>query len=193
MQAAWAQVGEVEAANRQLRLAELARLLAQPVHLRQGRPRAPAAVTRPAAARVKLDGDTLTLAGQTVRSATPPAALGGAFRRRPRPTGPIARRLATTERATLARIVGTDAAYRDFTMIGAVWPDVRGIRCRDREPPAGNLPAIPAAAQVPATLRVPNRLSKIRTRRASRAKAPRSSGWIASARNNPAPGTSLDL
>ena len=38
-------------------------------------------VTRPLAPRVRLDGVALTLAGQTVRSATPSAALGGAFRR----------------------------------------------------------------------------------------------------------------
>lgn len=117
MQAAWAQVGEVEKANRELALAELARHLAASLHARLAKVELGRLLqmTRPLAPRVRLQGAALTLAGQTVRSATPETALGGSFRRAMRATGPIARRLAPAERATLTSIVASDRAVRDFT------------------------------------------------------------------------------
>jgi hypothetical protein len=117
MQAAWAQVGEIEKTNRELMLAELARNLAGSLHSRISKIEAGRLLqlTRPLAPRVRLDGAGLTLAGQTVRSATPDAALGGALRRTLRATGPIARRLTPDERATVQRIVGDDRGNRDFT------------------------------------------------------------------------------
>ncbi len=119
MQAAWAQVGEIEKANRELALAELARHLADSIHTRLGKvdPGRLLQLTRPVAPRVRLDGAGLTLAGQTVRSATPEAALGGAFRRVVRDTGPIARRLAPAEQANLRGLVGTERGNRDFTRL----------------------------------------------------------------------------
>lgn len=117
MQAAWAQVGEIEKANRELALAELARQLAGSIHTRLGKvdPGRLLQMTRPLAPRVRLDGAGLTLAGQTVRSATPTAALSGSFRRTVRATGPLARRLAPTEQATLAGLVASEDDNRDFT------------------------------------------------------------------------------
>lgn len=118
MQAAWAQVGEVDKANRELALAELARNLATSLHrrLEQVELGRLFQLTRPLAPRVRLDGARLTLAGQTARSATPETALGGAFRRAVRATGPIARRLTAGERETLAGIVASEGAgARDFT------------------------------------------------------------------------------
>jgi hypothetical protein len=117
MQAAWAQVGEIEKANRELALAELARNLADSVHTRLGHvdPGRLLQMTRPVAARMRLDGAGLTLAGQTARSATPAAALGGAFRRVVRDTGPVARRLAPAEWTSLRNLVGTESGNRDFT------------------------------------------------------------------------------
>lgn len=117
MQAAWAQVGEVEKANRDLALAELARQLATAVHHRlaqveQGRL---LQVLRPLASRVRLDGAELTLTGQTARSATPPAALGGAFRRATRAAGPLARRLEPDERRAVGSLITAGRAARDFT------------------------------------------------------------------------------
>ena len=117
MQAAWAQVGEVEAANRALALAELARHLAAAVHRRLAKIQAGRLLqlTRPLAPRLRLDGAALTLAGQTARSATAPAALGGAFRRALRAGAPLTRGLAPAESAALAGIVSDDGVLRDFT------------------------------------------------------------------------------
>jgi len=117
MQAAWAQVGEIDKANRALMLAEVARHLAVAVHARLAKvdPGRLLQVTRPLAARVRLDGAALTLDGQTVRSATPPGALAGSFRRAVRATGPLARRLAAAERASLRELVANERGTRDFT------------------------------------------------------------------------------
>ena len=116
MQAAWAQVGEIEKTNRELALAELARHLAGALHARLGKvqPGRLLQLTRPVAPRVRLDGAGLTLAGQTVRSATPESALGGAFRRAVRAAGPIARRLAPAEQTSLQELIGGDRGNRDF-------------------------------------------------------------------------------
>ncbi len=118
MQAAWAQVGDIEKANRALVLAEVARNLTHALHKRLGKvdPGRLLQMTRPLAARVRLDGTELTLAGQTVRSATPTAALGGAFRRVVRATGSMARRLNATERASLTGLVASGDAFRDFAL-----------------------------------------------------------------------------
>jgi hypothetical protein len=117
MQSAWAQVGEIDKANRELALAELARNLATSLHTRLAMidPGRLLQMTRPLAARVRLDGNALTLAGQTVRSATPTAALGGSFRRAVRATGPLARRLSVAEQSTVVRIVADEGGARDFT------------------------------------------------------------------------------
>jgi hypothetical protein len=117
MQAAWAQVGEVEKANRELALAELARHLATSVHERLGKVDAGRLLqmTRPLAPRVRLDGAQLTLAGQTARSATPAAALSGSFRRAVRAAGPVARRLEQGQREALAGITAVAGVPRDFT------------------------------------------------------------------------------
>ena len=116
MQAAWAQVGEVEKANRELALAELARHLADSIHTRLGKvdPGSLLQLTRPVAPRMRLDGAGLTLAGQTARSATPAAALGGAFRRVVRDTGPVARRLTLAQQTSLRDLVGNERGNRDF-------------------------------------------------------------------------------
>lgn len=127
MQAAWAQVGDVEKANRALALAELSRHLAGTLHRRLARVDAGRLLqlTRPVAARVSLQGAGLTLAGQTARSATPAAALGGSVRRALRSGGPVTRRLAPTERAAASRLVATDRANRDFAR---PYTEIDGIR-----------------------------------------------------------------
>lgn len=117
MQAAWAQVGEINEANRALVLAEVARNLAGSIHNRFEKVDLARLLqmSRPVAPRLRLDGAALTIAGQTARSATPTAALGGSFRRVLRAAGPIVRRLDDGERATLARVVATGESARDFT------------------------------------------------------------------------------
>lgn len=128
MQAAWAQVGEIEKTNRELALAELARHLANSLHARlaeveHGRL---LQLARPLASRVRLDGG-LTLAGQIARSATPDSALSGAFRRGTRTTGPIARRLAPAERASVRQVVGDTRGLRDFTRAYANPDGIEGL------------------------------------------------------------------
>ncbi|GHD44077.1 hypothetical protein D9V29_03625 [Mycetocola manganoxydans] len=118
MQAAWAQVGEVEKANRAIHLAQLAELLATRIHVRiaslqQGRL---LQVAGPLATRVSLTAGT-TLAANIAASATPTAAVSGAFRRVTRPDGPVLRRADAASRRRAGSLVGTDQLMRDFTRI----------------------------------------------------------------------------
>lgn len=116
MQAAWAQVGQIDEANRALRLAQLAQAVALTVHGRLGRLDSARmlSMTRPAAARVRVDGAALTLHGQVTVSATAPAVLAGAMRRLTRPTGRIARLVGAAGAAQLARIAAPDGVARDM-------------------------------------------------------------------------------
>ena len=94
MAAAWAQIGEVEAANALLRQAQMARAAATAIHGRLA--------TLDAAVLVQLAGPMLTrlvepASGTTVShrvasSRVPIRMLSGAFRRLLRPRGPLARR-----------------------------------------------------------------------------------------------------
>ncbi|WP_460359001.1 hypothetical protein [Mycobacterium sp. ZZG] len=118
MQAAWAQLGEVEKANRAIRLAQFSELLAQRVHrrladLQQGRL---LQVAAPLAVRVSIS-DGRTLAARVASSATPATALAGAFRRTTRPDGPVLRRAGAQTRQRAGEVVGTGAAMRDFTRV----------------------------------------------------------------------------
>ena len=118
MQAAWAQLGEVEKANRAIRLAQLAELLAQRLHrrigdLQQGRL---LQVAAPLAARISISAGR-TLAADITASATPRTAVSGAFRRATRPDGPVLRRAGAATRQRAGEVVGTDAAMRDFTRV----------------------------------------------------------------------------
>ncbi|WP_395306710.1 hypothetical protein V4U86_14630 [Mycobacterium sp. AMU20-3851] len=118
MQAAWAQLGEVEKANRAIRLAQLSELLAQRMHrritdLQQGRL---LQIAAPLAARVSISANR-TLALDIAESATPTAAVSGAFRRSTRPDGPVLRRAGATTRRRAGELVGTDAVMKDFTRV----------------------------------------------------------------------------
>ncbi len=117
MQAAWAQVGEVEKANRAIDLARLAELLAQRVHQRLGalEPGRLLQVAAPLASRVVLQPGR-TLAAEVEASATPRAAVSGAFRRTTRPGGPLAGRAADDTRARVGTLVGQET-LRDFTRL----------------------------------------------------------------------------
>lgn len=89
MQAAWAQLGEVEKANRAIALAQLAELVASRLHARLTSLETTRLVQVAALApRVPLEAGT-TLAAQVAASATPVVALSSAFRRAVRPTGPM--------------------------------------------------------------------------------------------------------
>ena len=129
MQAAWAQVGDIDRANRALLLAQVARHVAESLHARlalvdSGRF---LQVTRPVAQRTRLDGIGLTLAGQTARSATPTTALTGAFRRTARVTGPLSRRLTGAERLSVATLVSVGDTARDWSRPYAAPDGIGGL------------------------------------------------------------------
>ncbi|TFB90657.1 hypothetical protein E3O44_03445 [Cryobacterium algoricola] len=120
MQSAWAQLGEVEAANRAIRLAQLAELLATRLHGRLGELQAGhlLQVAAPLATRISVTAGS-TLFADVVLSATPVAATESAFRRVTRPDGPMIRRTDAASRQRAGNVVGTDAGLRDFTRVYA--------------------------------------------------------------------------
>ncbi len=115
MQSAWAQLGEVEKANRAIALAQLAELLAHRLFtrisdLQDGRL---LQLVAPLAARVSITAGS-TLAADVAASATPVAALSGAFRRVTRPRGPLVGRSDEGSRLRAGNLLGVDGT-RDFT------------------------------------------------------------------------------
>jgi hypothetical protein len=116
MQAAWAQVGEIDEVNRQLRAAQLARFIGTSLHERHLKPLALGPLvqlTRPLHGRVVVDQE-LTLHASVGDSATAAAAATPAFRRRTRPLGPLARYAGGAGRAELDGLLAADGAPRDF-------------------------------------------------------------------------------
>ncbi|MEO7085894.1 MAG: hypothetical protein ABI442_17465 [Gemmatimonadaceae bacterium] len=120
MQAAWAQVGEINKANSSIRLAQAARFVGASIHARHlsalpiG---ALAQVTRGLQGKIKVSNAALTLLGTAARSAAAPAALTGAFRRITRPRGPLARYIDAPGRIALDRLVANGATIRDFRRV----------------------------------------------------------------------------
>src|SRR5262249_52402644 len=94
MQAAWAQVGEIDKANQRLALAQFARYAGAAVHQSNFVPLTLgdlSQVTRATQGKIRLGGVAQTVAGVADRSATAPAALSGAYRRATRLRGPLTR------------------------------------------------------------------------------------------------------
>ena len=118
MQSAWAQLGEVEAANRAIHLAQLAELLATRLHTRLDGLQAGRMlqVAAPLATRVSVTAGS-TLAADIRVSATPATATQGAFRRMTRPGGPVVGRADATSQERIGNVLGTDGALRDFTRV----------------------------------------------------------------------------
>ncbi|MET0784760.1 MAG: hypothetical protein ABWY53_10570, partial [Leifsonia flava] len=118
MQSAWAQLGEVEAANRAIRLAQLAELLATRLHSRLGELQTGhlLQVASPLTTRISISAGSTLFADVTL-SATPVAATSGAFRRVTRPAGPMIRRTDAASQERAGNVVGTEATLRDFTRV----------------------------------------------------------------------------
>jgi hypothetical protein len=117
MQAAWAQVGELEAANRDLRRAQFARFVGASLHRRHlsALPVGDLAqITRGLQGKVRLAGSALTVFGTVANSAVAPAALSAAFRRISRPQGPLARYTGGGRLAALQHLIATGAVFRDY-------------------------------------------------------------------------------
>ncbi len=115
MQAAWAQVGAIDEANRQLRWAQMARFVGTAFHERHVQPLAfgdALAVTRRVQSRL-LAQPQLTVAAQVSDSNLADNAVSATFRRVTRPLGDLAP-WAETHRADLARLVTVDGTARDM-------------------------------------------------------------------------------
>jgi len=127
MQAAWAQVGKIDEANRALRLMQYARFIGEALHRTLAKlPLGTLAqVTRGLQGKIRLGGSAFTVAGLVEHSSVPPAALTGAFRRAARAGGPIAKRL--RDDGALQSLVAKDGVFRDFRSV-AIQPDgIRGL------------------------------------------------------------------
>ncbi|MES2525065.1 MAG: hypothetical protein V4617_20370 [Gemmatimonadota bacterium] len=117
MQGAWAQVGKINEANQLLTRLQFGRYVSEALHrnhLTRLDVGTLAQVTRGVHAKLRMNGAALTVHGLVRQSATPPAAMTGAFRRLTRTRGPLAR---FTDAAGLARLQGMvakGAAFTDF-------------------------------------------------------------------------------
>lgn len=118
MQAAWLQVGEIEAANALLARIQFGRYVSEAVHTRHlsklnlGEL---AQVMRPLQAKVRIGGAALTVHGTVGRSATAPAAMTAAFRRATRWRGPLRRFVTAESLVALRTLVGTERrGFTDF-------------------------------------------------------------------------------
>jgi hypothetical protein len=117
MQAAWAQVGEIDKANRRLALAQFARYAAESLHknhLSRLQLGALSQVTRGVHGKLRAGGDALTIFGTASRSSTAPAALTGAFRRATRLRGPLTRFYGTTGAKAVQSLVAVGIKFQDF-------------------------------------------------------------------------------
>lgn len=118
MQAAWAQLGEVQKANRAIALAQFAELIGTRLYARMnaldlGKL---VQVTAPLSTRISLTPGT-TLSAAIDASATPSTVKLGAFRRMTRPGSPVVRRADDASRQRAGALVGRDNSLRDFTRI----------------------------------------------------------------------------
>ena len=116
MQSAWEQVGDVDAANRELRVAQLARFAADALHERNLASLEYGAllqVTRPVHPRVIADAEH-TVHAVIDASAVPSSAATAAFRRSTRPSGPLARFASGPNSGALGSLLGREGQVRDF-------------------------------------------------------------------------------
>ena len=133
MQAAWAQVGDIDATNRALRHHQFGRYVGESLHrmhfekLDLG---TLSQVLRGVHGKLRPDGAGLTLYGQAAVSAAAPAAMTAAFRRATRARGPVARLAGATGRAALLQMVAQGAAFRDFRRAYSEPDGVRGLSAR---------------------------------------------------------------
>ena len=117
MQAAWAQIGEIDKANAALRAHQFARYVGealQQAHFAPLNVGTLAQVLRGVQGKLRLSGAGLTVKGQVGISAVAPAAMSAAYRRATRMRGPVARLTDAAGRATLGTLVASKGTFRDF-------------------------------------------------------------------------------
>jgi hypothetical protein len=133
MQAAWAQVGDIDAANRALRQHQFGRYVGDSLHkmhfsrLDLG---TLSQVLRGVQGKLRLNGAGLTLHGQVEASAVAPAAMTAAFRRATRTRGPVARQTGTAASASLRQLVAKGDQFRDFRRPYSEPDGVRSLSAR---------------------------------------------------------------
>lgn len=117
MQAAWAQVGEVRKVNASLIRHQLGRYVGESLyrlHLSNLELGPLTQVMRGVQAKLKLDGDALTVYGKVEASRTAPVAMTTAYRRATRLRGPVARFTKDAGPAALKGLVAGMAGFNDF-------------------------------------------------------------------------------
>ena len=117
MQAAWAQVGDIELANQALRVHQFARYAGEALNRQHFAKLALGPLTqvlRGVQGKLRLPGAGLTVNGQVAASQVAPAAMTSAFRRMTRLRGPIVRRAGVEARGALAQMVAEGGGFRDF-------------------------------------------------------------------------------
>ena len=119
MQSAWAQVGQIDVVNRQLRFAQLARFVGTSWHTRHLTPLGLGdllSTTRGVASRVRSD-TPVTVAADIADSHLAPAATAACFRRLTRPLGGLNRFVSQpADRAAHARLVASGGVARDLQL-----------------------------------------------------------------------------
>ena len=116
LQSAWAQVGALEAANREVRRMQVARYVGGSLHRRHFTALSAGSLvqaTRGLHGKVRLDGDAVTVRARAADSALAPAALSGTFRRLTRVRGPLMRYLDAAGRQAIARLIASGPNFRD--------------------------------------------------------------------------------
>ncbi len=131
MQAAWAQVGEIDKANRAIVRAQYARHLGTSLHKRHLDRLSLSSlvqVTRTVQGKIKLDGSPFTVRGDLEHSFVAPTAADLTFRRTMRPRGAIARIAQTSAKNLLDQTVAPAGKFRDFRRLHQEPDGITGLR-----------------------------------------------------------------
>ena len=128
MQAAWAQVGEIAAANRVLARAQFGRYVGGALHrshLSKLDAGVLSQVLRGVQGKIRAEGSARTVYGEVRASWVAPAAMTAAFRRATRARGPLARFASGAGAVALRQLVAVDGSFRDFRRL---YVEPEGVR-----------------------------------------------------------------
>ena len=128
MQAAWLQVGEIRKANEMLIRIQFGRFVGEALHRNHLSKLALGELSQIVGRtqdKVRAASTTLTLRGVVARSAVPPSAMTGAFRRASRLRGPLARFANRDGLMALRQLVAVGGSFRDFRRL---YVEPEGVR-----------------------------------------------------------------
>lgn len=117
MQAAWAQVGDIEKANNELKRHQFGRYVGEAIHrmhLSKLDTGTLAQIMRGVQGKIRTDSGALTVYGSINESRTAPVAMTAAFRRATRLRGPLARLNTGFEQKTMHGIIADSQGFKDF-------------------------------------------------------------------------------